>query len=76
MPTEKEIEIADMQCHVFHAAQKKWQLSGAECAAIFEKYKLLDFIRDCYDLLHVSSYDHAVSELEDILAAKGEKKNE
>lgn len=71
--SEERIAIADMQCKVFRKAQVKWNLSGSECAELFRKYKLLEFIAECYGILHVSSYDCAVVDLEEILASKGVK---
>lgn len=71
MITENEKQIADMQCIVFRKAQKKWSLSPKDCAKIFRKYKLLDFIKSCYEVLHISSYNCVVEDLEDILKSKG-----
>ncbi len=66
-----KIAIEDMQCWVFRHAQRKWNISGAECAKIFKEYDLLSFISECYDLLHVSGYQHALDEIEGILHSKG-----
>ena len=66
----EQIGIADMQCWVFRKAQKKWNISAPECAEIFRKYDVLGFISDCYGLLHVSGYQHALDEVETYLAAK------
>ena len=65
--------IADMQASVFRKAQKKWKLTGSECADVFEKYKLFEFIRDCYDSLHTASYDCALRDVEVILEKNGVK---
>ena len=69
----KEIDqqIADMQCWVFRKAQVRWHKTPVECAEIFKKYDLLGFISECYDLLHVSSYRHALEEVEEILKCNG-----
>ncbi len=63
--------IADMQCWVFRKAQVKWHKMPSECADIFAKYDLLGFIAECYDLLHVSSYNHALNEVEEVLKCNG-----
>lgn len=68
------IDIADMQCWVFRMAQKKWKLNPEECAAIFKKYEVLDFISSCYDILHLSSYQCALEDIEETLKNKGESK--
>ncbi len=69
--SQKQVGIADMQCWVFRKAQKKWKKTPAECADLFKKYDLFGFISDCYDLLHVSSYQCALEEVEGILHNRG-----
>lgn len=69
--SERQKDIADMQCWVFRMAQSKWKMTAKECAELFEKYDLLGFISECYDLLHVSSYNNALEDVEDILRANG-----
>jgi len=66
-----QIDITDMQCWVFRMAQKKWKLSARECADIFKKYDILRFIEECYDTLHLSGYQTALEEVEEILASNG-----
>jgi len=68
---QDEKGIADMQCWVFRKAQVKWHKTPAECAELFAKYDLLGFIEECYGLLHVSSYRHALDEVEEILRCNG-----
>ena len=68
---QKQIEIADMQCWVFCKAQKKWNISPYKCAQLFKKHDLLGYISECYDLLHVSSYECALEDVERILRRKG-----
>ncbi len=68
---EREIEIADMQCWVFRLAQKKWNLSPTQCADLFERRRLLEYVSDCYEILHVSGYQRVVEELEEILRTDG-----
>lgn len=69
--SQEQIAIADMQCWVFRKAQSKWNLSAKKCMELFQKYDLLGFISECYGLLHVSGYQHALDEVEDILRSKG-----
>lgn len=45
--------------------------NARECADIFQKYDLLTFISECYDLLHVSGYQRILEDIEDILHTKG-----
>lgn len=71
--SKEELDIADMQCWIFRMAQKKWHISAAKCTDIFEKYQVLDFIHDCYDILHLSSYECALDEIERMLHNRGVK---
>ncbi len=69
--SERQMNIADMQCWIFRMAQLKWGMKPKECAEIFKKYDILGFISECYELLHVSSYKCALEDVEDILKANG-----
>ena len=44
--SEHDIDIADMQCWVFRMAQSKWNMSAADCSALFKKYGILGFISE------------------------------
>ncbi len=63
--------INHMKCYLFRMAQEKWNLSPSKTANIFNENKLFDYIADCYDLLHLSSYQLVLSDLETILKNKG-----
>ena len=54
--SERQIDIADMQCWVFRMAQTKWKMSSTDCAELFKKYDILGCISDCYDILHRNEY--------------------
>ena len=62
------IDIMDMECRLFRMAQKEWKLNPSECAKIFSRYKVFDFIEDCYDSLHLSSYKCALDDIHTLLA--------
>lgn len=69
--SQRQIDIADMQCWVFRHAQERWHLSPSECSDLFRKYDLLSFISECYDLLHVSGYERALDDVQEILNREG-----
>ena len=69
--SQRQIDIADMQCWVFRKAQEKWGVSPEECCSIFKEFNILGYIKECYELLHVSGYDHALDDIENLLRAKG-----
>ena len=70
--SQRQLDIANMQCWIFHMAQSKWKLTPKECAELFKKHDIWGFISECYELLHVSSYACALDDVEDILRANGE----
>ena len=69
--SQRQLDTADMQCWIFRMTQSKWNISASECTKLFKKYDILGFISECYELLHVSSYENALSDVEDILKANG-----
>lgn len=69
--SERQIDIADMQCWVFRMAQTKWKKSPEVCSKIFEDNDVFGFISSCYDILHLSSYECALNDVEDMLKNRG-----
>jgi hypothetical protein len=63
--------IHHMQTWMFYEAQKKWHKSPSQICDIFDRYKVLDYIKECYDYLHLSSYDTALEYVEMFLQNKG-----
>lgn len=63
--------IHHMETWLFHQAQKKWNKTPEETAYIFKKYGLFDYVVNCYDYLHLSSYDLALENIETLLKNKG-----
>lgn len=69
--SERQLDIADMQCWVFRMAQSKWRMSSKDCSALFKKYDILGFISECYDTLHLNSYSCVVADIETLLKNRG-----
>ena len=69
----KQLDIADMKCWVFRMSQLRWNMSPKQCAQLFVKYDVLGFIEECYDLLHLSSYECALNDVETLLRNQGVK---
>jgi hypothetical protein len=65
--------IHHMQTWLFRNAQLKWNKSPEETSEIFKQYGLFEYIKECYDYLHLSSYNLALEELETLLKNKGAK---
>lgn len=68
---ERQVDISDMQCWLFRMAEKRWKKSSHECAELFRKYDVLSFIRDCYDILHLSGYECTLDDVETMLRNRG-----
>lgn len=66
-------DIHHMQVWIFRKAQVKWNVSPQKCVQLFKKHEIFKYISECYELLHVSSYDSALAEVEEILRANGEQ---
>lgn len=64
-------EILFMQTRLLRLAHEKWQKTNAECARIFEKYNVYEYIRKLYDLFHVQGDDANFEEIESYLKSKG-----
>ena len=69
--SERQLDIADMQCWVFRMAQTKWKMSSTDCAELFKKYDILGFISDCYDTLHLNGYECVLHDVETLLKNRG-----
>lgn len=69
--SEHQIDIADMQCWVFRMAQRRWKMSAKDCTELFRKYNILGFLSDCYDILHLNSYECALNDVERLLRNRG-----
>ena len=56
--SERQLDIADMQCWVFRMAQSKWKMSSSNCA-------------ECYDILHLNGYSCVLHDVETLLKNRG-----
>lgn len=65
------VDITDMICRVFRLAETSWGKTPEETADIFKKYNILDFIKDCYESLHLASDQCALEDIETILRNNG-----
>ena len=60
-----------MQCWLVRLAEKKWGIPAADVSRIFRTNGVYSYIADLYDLLHLSSYACALTDVEKYLAARG-----
>lgn len=52
-------------------AQSKWKMTAKDCSELFRKYNVFDFIADCYDILHLNSYECVLNDVEELLRNRG-----
>ncbi len=64
-------DIQEMKCFAFRIAQKRWELPPVRCAELFEKCGAYAYIQECYDILHLSSYECVVNDLEKMMQNAG-----
>ena len=69
MSREKEMNI--LKCWLFRNAEVKWKKSPEYVNELFAKLKIYDYVEESYELLHVSSYESALNEVEAIAKANG-----
>lgn len=69
--SQEQINISHMQCWLFRLAQSKWKQTPEETTSLFKQFDIFGYIADCYDTLHLSSYQHALNDIEALLAQKG-----
>lgn len=69
--SERQLDIADMQCWVFRMAQSKWNMPSSDCAKLFREYDVLEFISDCYDILHLNGHSCVLHDVETLLKNRG-----
>lgn len=67
----REIDIADMQCWLVRMAQVRWNMPVSRVIDIFKSNAVFAYVSNLYELLHMSSYDCALDDIERYLAAKG-----
>lgn len=64
-------EILNMQIRVIRQYAKKTDQTPKECFRIFKTNGIFEYIRSCYDLLHLNGDDCVVSDVMNILQTKG-----
>lgn len=69
--SQEQINISHMQCWLFRLAQSQWNKTPEETADLFQRYDVLSYIAELYDMLHLSSYSHALTDIEAMLRQKG-----
>lgn len=67
----KRSEITYMQARIARLAAEKWGLSIREVGRILEECKVLEYIRDCWELFHLEGDEAVWEDLQPYLKRKG-----
>lgn len=67
----RQSDIADMKCWLLRLAQTRWHMPAARVTQLFSEADAYDYVTELYDLLHLSSYERALDDIETYLTAKG-----
>ena len=60
-----------MNVRLFRLAIERWNLSRQECAFLFRKYDIFDYIADAYEEFHEQGDEANIEDIEAYLTAKG-----
>lgn len=67
----ERVEIVFMQARLLRLASEEWNMSIQKVNTLFDKYSILEFIEECYDVFHMEG-DYAVfDEIKTVLRNKG-----
>lgn len=64
-------QITHMQVRMARMATEKWKISIAEVACVFSRYRVFEFIRDCYGIFHVEGDEAIWEEIIPYLKSRG-----
>lgn len=67
----EEQQILFMQIRLIRITSEKQGLTLKQTAELFDKYKVLPFIRDCWGVFHVEGDNAVYEEIREYLISKG-----
>ena len=67
----EEQQILFMQIRLIRMASDKLGLTLKQTAELFDKFKVLPFIRDCWGVFHVEGDNAVYEEIHEYLLSKG-----
>ncbi len=63
----------EFKVYCFEAYKNKYGLTGQECLNIFNKYKVFNYLNDFYDVLHTTSNEYVLDDIDIYINARKEK---
>lgn len=67
----EEQQILFMQIRLLRMTSEKLGLTLKQTAELFDRFKVLPFIRDCWGIFHVESDNAVYEEIREYLISKG-----
>ena len=64
MPEQRLLDICYMQTDCLYRYCKRKKKSMHEGLAVFNKYRVLEYIYECFDILHLYGADAVVDDIE------------
>ncbi len=66
-----EKEILRIKVRLFRKACNRWNMGNVECAEIFDKYEVDEYIQQLYEIFHVQGDEANIRDIEEYLKNKG-----
>ena len=67
----EEQQILFMQIRLIRMTSEKLGLTLKQTAELFDKFKVLSFIRDCWGIFHIEGDNAVYEEIQEYLISKG-----
>lgn len=67
---DKELDIAYFLSFCIEQYGKKHQLSGGEVVSLFDRYEVLPYLEENFEVLHTQGYQWLMEEINEIISAK------
>ena len=64
-------EVLFMETRLFRQFAEKFHIDHIEANALFDRYKIWDYIERCYDYFHICGDDYILDDITEVLQAKG-----
>lgn len=67
---DKELDIAYFLSFCIEQYGKKHQLSGGEVVSLFDRYEVLPYLEENFEVLHTQGYQWLMEEIDEIISTK------
>lgn len=67
----EKTQIVFMQTRILRMASEEWNTTIQKANAVFDKYNLLRFIEECFDVFHLEGDRAVFEEIQTVLRCKG-----